>query len=141
MGKYNEIKTSQALLILDAVIVLSFLLVLPITNVLYTIVMLFIIEKAMSLVVEGFNPKKAVTVISKHNKEISSDIYEMTGRGATLLSGKGVYQKSNTEILYAVVSQSQIRAVKKIVNSHDEHVFLVIHDVRDVLGKGFINIK
>lgn len=38
----------------------------------------------------------------------------MTGRGATLLSGKGVYQKSNTEILYAVVSQSQIRAVKKL---------------------------
>ena len=114
MGKYNEIKTSQALLILDAVIVLSFLLVLPITNVLYTIVMLFIIEKAMSLVVEGFNPKKAVTVISKHNKEISSDIYEMTGRGATLLSGKGVYQKSNTEILYAVVFKSQLRGVKKL---------------------------
>ena len=105
ISKYSEVKTSQALLILDALVVLSFLLVLPVSNVLYTIVMLFIVEKAMAFVVEGFNPKKAVTVISKHNKEISSDIYEMTGRGATLLSGKGVYQKSNTEILYAVVSQ------------------------------------
>lgn len=34
-----------------------------------------------------------MTVISKYNKEISADIYEMTGRGATLLSGKGAYQK------------------------------------------------
>ena len=52
-------KTSQALLILDAIIVLSFIVVvLPITNVLYTIVMLFIVEKSMSFVVEGFNPKK-----------------------------------------------------------------------------------
>ena len=42
--------------------------------------MLFIVEKSMSFVVEGFNPK-AVTVISKYNKEISADIYEMTGRG------------------------------------------------------------
>ena len=59
-------KTSQALLILDALVVLSFLLVLPVSNVLYTIVMLFIVEKAMAFVVEGFNPKKAVTVISEY---------------------------------------------------------------------------
>ncbi len=58
ISKYSEIKTSQALLILDAIIVLSFIVVLPITNVLYTIVMLFIVEKSMSFVVEGFNPKK-----------------------------------------------------------------------------------
>ncbi|SLD12786.1 Uncharacterized protein conserved in bacteria (DUF2179) [Mycobacteroides abscessus subsp. massiliense] len=141
ISKYSEIKTSQALLILDAIIVLSFIVVLPITNVLYTIVMLFIVEKSMSFVVEGFNPKKAVTVISKYNKEISADIYEMTGRGATLLSGKGAYQKSDTEVLYAVVSQNQVGAIKKIVNANDENAFLVIHDVRDVLGNGFINIK
>ena len=30
---------------------------------------------------------------------------------------------------------------KKIVNANDENAFLVIHDVRDVLGNGFINIK
>jgi len=141
ISKYSEIKTSQALLILDAIIVLSFIVVLPITNVLYTIVMLFIVEKSMSFVVEGFNPKKAVTVISKYNKEISADIYEMTGRGATLLSGKGAYQKSDTEVLYAVVSQNQVGAIKKIVNANDENAFLVIHDVRDVLGNGFINTK
>ena len=40
ISKYSEVKTSQALLILDALVVLSFLLVLPVTNVLYTIVML-----------------------------------------------------------------------------------------------------
>ena len=35
ISKYSEVKTSQALLILDALVVLSFLLVLPVTNVLY----------------------------------------------------------------------------------------------------------
>src|SRR5699024_1544199 len=60
INKYSEIKTSQALFILDSLIVLSFLLVLPIQNVLYTIVMLFIVEKSMSFVIEGFNPKKAI---------------------------------------------------------------------------------
>lgn len=140
ISKYSEVKP-QALLILDALVVLSFLLVLPVSNVLYTIVMLFIVEKAMAFVVEGFNPKKAVTVISEYNRQISSDIYQATGRGSTLLSGKGAYQQNNTDVLYAVVSQSQIGTVKKIVNSYDESAFLVIHDVRDVLGNGFINTK
>ncbi|MCU7258049.1 YitT family protein, partial [Pseudomonas aeruginosa] len=141
ISKYSEVKTSQALFILDALVVLSFLIVLPVTNVLYTIVMLFIVEKAMAFVVEGFNPKKAVTVISDHNKEISSEIYQATGRGSTLLDGKGAYQLDNTDILYAVVSQTQIATVKKIVNRYDDQAFLVIHDVRDVLGNGFMNIK
>ena len=48
----------------------------------------------MAFVVEGFNPKKAVTVISEYNRQISSDIYQATGRGSTLLSGKGAYQQT-----------------------------------------------
>ncbi|SUM23626.1 membrane protein [Staphylococcus equorum] len=58
INKYTEIKTSQALFMFDSIIVLSFLFILPVQNVLYTIVMLFIVEKSMSFVIEGFNPKK-----------------------------------------------------------------------------------
>ena len=52
ISKYSEMKTSQALLILDAIIVLSFIVVLPITNVLYTIVMLFIVENQCLLLLK-----------------------------------------------------------------------------------------
>ena len=138
INKYSEIKTSQALFILDSLIVLSFLFVLPIQNVLYTIVMLFIVEKSMSFVIEGFNPKKAITVISDFNADISKQINAETGRGSTLLNGVGGYEQRETNVLYVVVSQNQLARIKKIVNSHDEHAFLVIHDVRDVLGNGFM---
>lgn len=141
INKYSEIKTSQALFILDSLIVLSFLFVLPIQNVLYTIVMLFIVEKSMSFVIEGFNPKKAITVISDFNADISKQINAETGRGSTLLNGVGSYEQRETNVLYVVVSQNQLARIKKIVNSHDEHAFLVIHDVRDVLGNGFMKLQ
>ncbi|GGB77676.1 MULTISPECIES: YitT family protein [Staphylococcus] len=141
INKYSEIKTSQALFILDSLIVLSFLFVLPIQNVLYTIVMLFIVEKSMSFVIEGFNPKKAITVISDFNADISKQINAETGRGSTLLNGVGGYEQRETNVLYVVVSQNQLARIKKIVNSHDEHAFLVIHDVRDVLGNGFMKLQ
>lgn len=43
-------------------------------------------------------------------------------------------------MLYVVVPQSQVTRVKKLVNEEDDKAFLVIHDVRDVLGSGFINL-
>ncbi|WP_210139392.1 YitT family protein [Staphylococcus sp. GDY8P120P] len=141
INKYSEIKTSQALFILDSLIVLSFLFVLPIQNVLYTIVMLFIVEKSMSFVIEGFNPKKAITVISDFNAGISKQINAETGRGSTLLKGVGGYEQRETNVLYVVVSQNQLARIKKIVNNYDEHAFLVIHDVRDVLGNGFMKLQ
>lgn len=141
INKYTEIKTSQALFMLDSIIVLSFLFILPVQNVLYTIVMLFIVEKSMSFVIEGFNPKKAITIISNYNNEISKGINKETGRGSTLLNGVGGYERKETNVLYVVVPQNQLSRIKKIVNVHDENAFLVIHDVRDVLGNGFMKVQ
>lgn len=141
ISKYTEMKTSQGVFILDGLVVLSFLLVLPIENVLFTIIMLFVTERATSFVIEGFNPKKAVTIISNNNESISNKINSFTGRGSTLLTGNGGYSKSEKTMLYVVVPQSQVTRIKRLVNNEDENAFLAIHDVRDVLGSGFININ
>lgn len=141
INKYTDMKTSQGIFILDGLIVLSFLLVLPITNVLFTLIMLFVTERATSFIIEGFNPKKAVTIISSKNEIISNKINDFTGRGSTLLTGNGGYSKSEKTMLYVVVPQSQVTRIKKLVNKEDENAFLAIHDVRDVLGSEFININ
>ncbi|MEP9851707.1 YitT family protein [Staphylococcus aureus] len=140
MNKYFDIKTSQGIFVLDALVVLSFLFVLPLENVLFTIIMIFITERATAFIIEGFNPKKAVTIISDRNEIISDKINSFTGRGSTLLKGKGGFGKKETSMLYVVVPQSQVTRVKKLVNEEDDKAFLVIHDVRDVLGSGFINL-
>lgn len=141
LSKYFDVKTSQGIFILDGLVVLSFLLVLPLKNVLFTIIMLFITERATSFIIEGFNPKKAVTVISSKSEDISNAINSFTGRGSTLLNGKGGYGKTETSMLYVVVPQSQVTRVKRMVSEIDENAFLVIHDVRDVLGNGFMNMN
>ncbi|KRG09941.1 YitT family protein [Staphylococcus sp. NAM3COL9] len=140
LNKYFDIKTSQGIFLLDGLVVLSFLFVLPLENVLFTIIMIFITERATSFIIEGFNPKKAVTIISDKNENISDRINSFTGRGSTLLKGKGGFGKKETSMLYVVVPQSQVTRVKKLVNEEDDKAFLVIHDVRDVLGSGFINL-
>ena len=139
LNKYFGFKTAKSIFLLDSLIVLSFLIVLPLKNVLFTIIMLFITERATSFVIEGFNPKKAVTIISEHNEQIADQINSFTGRGSTILPSKGGYSKNASGMLYVVVPQSQVTKIKYLVYLEDEKAFLVIHDVRDVLGSTFIN--
>lgn len=139
LNKYFGFKTAKSIFLLDSLIVLSFLIVLPLKNVLFTIIMLFITERATSFVIEGFNPKKAVTIISEHNEQIADKINSFTGRGSTILPSKGGYSKNASGMLYVVVPQSQVTKIKNLVYLEDEKAFLVIHDVRDVLGSTFIN--
>ncbi|MCD8834090.1 YitT family protein [Staphylococcus arlettae] len=139
LNKYFGFKTAKSIFLLDSLIVLSFLMVLPLKNVLFTIIMLFITERATSFVIEGFNPKKAVTIISEHNEQIADKINSFTGRGSTILPSKGGYSKNDSGMLYVVVPQSQVTKTKNLVYLEDDKAFLVIHDVRDVLGSTFIN--
>ncbi|RBA04150.1 YitT family protein [Staphylococcus arlettae] len=139
LNKYFGFKTAKSIFLLDSLIVLSFLMVLPLKNVLFTIIMLFITERATSFVIEGFNPKKAVTIISEHNEQIADKINSFTGRGSTILPSKGGYSKIDSGMLYVVVPQSQVTKIKNLVYLEDDKAFLVIHDVRDVLGSTFIN--
>lgn len=72
---------------------------------------------------------------------ISNRINELTGRGATLFNATGSYEQKDIKVLYVVISQSQVTKVKKIVLSEDKNAFLAIHDVRDVLGREFMNLS
>ena len=140
INKYLNIKTAKAIFILDTLIVLSFLMVLPVIKILFTIIMLFVTERVTAFIVEGLNPKKAVTIISEKNDSISKQVNKLTGRGATLFKAIGSYEEKDIKVLYVVISQSQVTKVKKIVLSEDKNAFLAIHDVRDVLGREFMNL-
>lgn len=53
-------------------------------------------------------------MISSRNEIISDEINSFTGRGSTLLKGKGGYGKHETSMLYVVVPQSQVTRVKNL---------------------------
>lgn len=42
------------------------------------------------------------------------------------------------DVLYVVISKTQVSRAKRIIKNIDENAFLVIHDVRDVYGNGFV---
>lgn len=138
VNKYLDISTLYALLFFDLIVVLISLTEIPLVKCLVTVMSLYIGTKVMEFVIEGLNTKKAMTIISSRPNEVAKAIDQQVGRGLTILNGHGYYTREEKDVLYVVISKTQVSRAKRIIKNIDENAFLVIHDVRDVYGNGFL---
>ncbi|MCG1154721.1 YitT family protein [Staphylococcus epidermidis] len=138
VNKYLDISTPYALLFFDLIVVLISLTEIPLAKCLVTVMSLYIGTKVMEFVIEGLNTKKAMTIISSRPNEVAKAIDQQVGRGLTILNGHGFYTREEKDVLYVVISKTQVSRAKRIIKNIDENAFLVIHDVRDVYGNGFL---
>ena len=138
VNKYLDISTPYALLFFDLIVVLISLTEIPLVKCLVTVMSLYIGTKVMEFVIEGLNTKKAMTIISSRPNEVAKAIDQQVGRGLTILNGHGYYTREEKDVLYVVISKTQVSRAKRIIKNIDENAFLVIHDVRDVYGNGLL---
>lgn len=136
-NKYLGWNTSYALLFFDLIVVIPSVFVIGFENMLFTIVSLYISTKVLDFILEGYNPKKSVTIISDYYEEIATEIDANLERGITLFNGQGFYMRQDKKILYIVISRDQLLPLTKIVNKYDEKAFFIINDVQSVIGEGF----
>ncbi|TPF17494.1 YitT family protein [Priestia megaterium] len=139
LNKFLNWKVSYALLAVDLLVVLASYFIIGAEKLLFTIVMLYITTKVIDFVIEGFDAKKAVTVISSNKNEVADQINEQLDRGVTILNGRGNYTKESKEILYVVINKQELIKLKKLIKKIDDEAFVIVHDVRDVIGKGFLS--
>ncbi|EFB0933388.1 YitT family protein [Listeria monocytogenes] len=136
-NKYLGWNTSYALLFFDLLVVIPSVFVIGFENMLFTVVSLYISTKVLDFILEGYNPKKSVTIISDYYEEIATEIDANLERGITLFNGQGFYMRQDKKILYIVISRDQLLPLTKIVNKYDEKAFFIINDVQSVVGEGF----
>lgn len=130
----------EVLLIIDtSVIIIATIVFKSFQLGMYAIVTLFISSKVIDAILEGVNFAKAVFIISDHSENISERILKDLDRGVTALEGTGMYTGSNKKVLLCVLNRGQIPVLKNIVKSIDHKAFIILADVREVLGEGFKN--
>ncbi|NUU62064.1 YitT family protein [Paenibacillus sp. JW14] len=140
-NKYLHWNISYALLFFDLIVVFASYFIIGTEKLMVTIIMLYVGTKVMDFIIEGLNPKKAVTIISKQQDRIAEQVNMVMDRGVTVLQGKGYYSQEPKEVLYIVISKQEVSTLKKIVENADKDAFLTIHDVRDVFGEGFVELS
>ena len=59
-------------------------------------------------------------------------------RAAVLYSGDlGFYSGAERPVLMCVVSRGEVFAIKQLIQAVDERAFVIVGDVKEVLGEGF----
>ncbi|MGE5582695.1 MAG: YitT family protein [Bacillota bacterium] len=138
LNRFTGISVGYSLLLFDGtVIVLAGLVFHSVELALYAMITLFITSKALDAVLEGLNYAKAAFIISDNPQAISKRILTDLQRGATGLIGRGLYSTQKKEVILSVISRAEEIKLKELVKEIDPRAFIIITDVREVLGEGF----
>jgi uncharacterized membrane-anchored protein YitT (DUF2179 family) len=132
---------AQIMQVLDGSIVVLGFFVFGLRASLYAIVAIYVTTQVSDAILEGFKFSKAAYIITDHYEEIAKLLMEELDRGATGLKATGMYTGKERCVLYCVVSKKQIVSVKELVVRVDPQAFIIVSDVREVLGEGFLDYK
>lgn len=136
--KCKHLSVPLILNLIDGAIVISGVFVFGLNKALYAIIAIYITMKVSDGIMEGVKFAKAAIIISDHYREIADDIMEKVDRGVTGLAATGMYSNADKKVLFCVVSKKQIVQVVDLVQKRDPQAFVIVSDVREVLGEGFI---
>lgn len=103
----------------------------------YTLISMYVGATVIDRVIEGFNRKKTVMIISDHCEEIADAILSEIGRGVTFLQGEGAFTHQEKKLIFVVVTLIQIAKIKVIIQTTDPQAFIIIQDATEVSGHGF----
>ncbi len=127
--------------IIDGAIVVAGAAVLGIRSSLYAVIAIYITTLVSDGLIDGLKFAKCVYIISDRPEEISTKIMEMLQRGITQLNGIGGYSRKEKRVLMCVVSRKESVLLKELVENTDDNAFVIVSDVREVLGEGFVKFS
>ena len=131
LHKFAKMKFANGVLLSDAIIVLSGLLVIgfglgidgPGQGVmlsLYSGVCIFVNAKVLGYTIDGASRDKLLYIICEnHSEEMRNYILNELDRGGTYLKAKGMYTGHDKEMIFLVVSRKEVRNVQQKIKEFD----------------------
>jgi uncharacterized membrane-anchored protein YitT (DUF2179 family) len=129
------------LIFIEGTIIVFGALVFGLGNALYAIISVFIATKVSDGILEGLKFAKMAYIISDEYDRIAEEIMTTLDRGVTGLSSTGMYSNKERKMLFCVVSKNEIVKITEIAKKIDPNSFVIVNDVREVMGEGFIEYR
>lgn len=130
------------LLLSDGIVLLLAALAFSPELALYALMSLIACTMVINIVLEGLPYARQVLIVTKPENAvlISAAIMRELDRGVTALTGKGMYTESERCVLLVAVVRGELHSLTNLVAATDPEAFVMISDVRRVLGEGFDRI-
>ena len=135
--KYYSMEIGSVIFGFNCLIVAVAGVLFNVQSAMFTLICMYVTSQMTNKVIDGFNRRKAVLIVSNHAKDIADGIIADIGRGVTFLNGEGAYTGEPKKIVMVVVSMTQIAKIKIIANTVDKNAFMLILSASEVMGRGF----
>lgn len=137
INKYYGIGIGTVGTAFNAILMLASAFMFGLKPALYAMTSMFIAGVVIDRVIDGFDFKKQIFIVSSQHALIAQRIMLETDRGATYISAQGAYTNLEKRMIFVVVKLRQVMMIRNIIEECDPKAFMIISDVRDVFGKGF----
>ncbi len=135
---FPHLSVARIILIIDGIIItLAGIVFGSVTVTLYSAVSLFICSKvADGILTLGYSAKSVYIITSKY-EPISKIIIKEFQRGVTGIKSRGMYSESEQLMLMCIISAKELPRLTRRIREIDKGSFLIVSEVREVLGEGF----
>ncbi len=137
----KHMSVPQLMIFVDGIIILIGAITFGLGNALYALISIFISTKVSDGILEGLKFAKMAYIISDDYRLIADAILQQMDRGVTGLSSTGMYSNQDRKMLFCVVSKKEIIKIVEIAKNIDPNSFVIVSDVREVMGEGFIEYR
>lgn len=151
LQKYAHIKFSNAILMVDGMVVGFGLLVIgfgigssdEVTQAswhlsFYSLIAIYICSRVLARVINGAKNDKIIFVISDEKlHDLHRYILKDMDRTATCIKSSGLYTGKEKEMLFLVVSYKEVAGVKHTIKECDPRAFVIVTDAYDTFGEGW----
>ena len=139
--KYYSIDMGTVVFVLNMVVIALSACMFSLEAALFTLVSIYVTAELTNRVAAGFNREKYIIIVSGKSEQIGEAVMERMQRGVTYLNGRGGFLRERKDILFIVVSLTQVSRVKAIVDEYDTEAFMIVSDTSEVMGRGFTREK
>ena len=132
-----KVSTFNYMLLFSAVIILVSGAIFGMDKALYSIIFQFCNTQIINTFYKKYK-KKTLLIVTDHPADVSADLLELTNHSSTILKGFGSYTAHKKYMIYTVLSDNDVRKMKKRIREQYPDTFVNVINSSDVMGNFYI---
>ncbi len=133
----TKYRASEVLLFIDALIMLSSMLVFDDMNQsLYSMFSVYVTSRTIDMIISGRPSKKTVSIVTENIETLAAPIREKIQEHGTIVVGEGLHRHHRRNIIFVAVEAGRIPLLKELVQEYDPDAFMIISEASQFHGRG-----
>lgn len=134
VSKYAKMSIGSAMFWTDGLIVFSGVFVFGWTEIMYSLIALYIISIMTDKVILGISSSKAFYIITDHETAVKKFIMNHLSHGVTVLDGRGGFTGNHQKVIMCIIPTKEYFIAKEGIHSIDPDAFFLVTDAYEVSG-------